>query len=143
MHWGRKILIVYTAFVGVMIFMVVKSFHNTNDLVTDDYYADELKFQDQINATQNALVYKDSIELKQQGDKVELMFPRAFANATEGQVHFYRASDAKKDVTVALQLDPSGEQQFDRKQFEDGFYTVKISWKKENIAYYTEKNIML
>ncbi len=143
MNWGKKILFVYLAFVGVMIFMVVKSFQQDYDLVTPDYYAEELKFQDQIDASNNAAQYNDSIEVSAQQSAVVLQFPAQFAGAATGEVYFYKASNSENDVKQALKLDASGEQSFNRSQFATGAYTVKIKWVYNNTNYYTEKDLFL
>ncbi len=143
MHWGKYIIIVYSVFVGLILFMVFKSLHQNFDLVNDDYYEAELKFQDQIDAAKNAAVFTDSILVSENGDQVQLQFPSVFANNTTGQVHFYKASNAKQDVITGLSLNAEGTQAFDKKQFASGFYTVKLNWTKDNILYYAEKNIVL
>jgi len=143
MSWGKILLVSYLLFIGGMLFMVVKSFQNDYDLVVEDYYADELKFQDQIDATNNAAIYKDSIALHAAATSLQLKFPVVFNTATSGEVYFYKASNAADDVKQPLKLDVNGMQLFDRTHFKAGFYTVKIKWKKDNIIYYTEKNIRL
>lgn len=143
MSWGKILLVAYVTFVGVMLFMVVKSFQQDYDLVTPDYYAAELKFQDQIDASKNAAIYKDSIVIEPTDAAVNLQFPTAFRTSTSGQVYFYKASDSDRDVIQPLELDGSGKQQFNRTTFDKGFYTIKISWTKDNVQYYTEKELYL
>lgn len=143
MSWGKILLVSYLLFIGGMLFMVVKSFQNDYDMVVDDYYADELKFQDQIDATNNASQFKDSIALSAADASLQLKFPAAFYTATSGEVYFYKASNAEDDVKQPLKLDENGMQSFNRTDFKSGFYTVKIKWEKDNINYYTEKNIRL
>lgn len=143
MSWGKILLVAYITFVGVMLFMVVKSFQNDYDLVTEDYYAAELKFQDQIDATINAASFKDSIVIEQNESFVNIKFPDKFTTSTTGQVYFYKASDAERDFIQPLELDGNGNQQFSRSEFQQGFYVVKISWLKDNISYYTEKDLFL
>jgi hypothetical protein len=50
MNWGYKILFVYLAFVAGILLMVFKSSIQKRDLVTPDYYAKELKYQQRIDA---------------------------------------------------------------------------------------------
>ena len=49
MNWGYKILFVYIAFVAGILAMVFGSSSQKVDLVTPDYYAKELKYQDKID----------------------------------------------------------------------------------------------
>ena len=50
MNWGYKILFVYIAFIAGILLMVFKSSTQKRDLVTADYYAKELKYQERIDA---------------------------------------------------------------------------------------------
>lgn len=143
MSWGKILLVTYLTFIGVMLFMVVKSFQQDFDMVNDDYYAAELKFQDQIDATANAVQFADSIIVDRVGETIHVQFPSAFHTATTGELYFYKASDADKDVKQPLQLDGKGTQQFNKSDFSKGFYTVKINWEKNNVKYYTEKELYL
>jgi hypothetical protein len=56
MNWGYKIAITFILFGALIIFMVVKSFQQNIDLVTDDYYQEELKYQQQIDKLENTLL---------------------------------------------------------------------------------------
>ena len=53
-HWGYKIMIVYLFFVVGMVVLVIKSTMQKFELVQPDYYADELKYQTVIDASQRA-----------------------------------------------------------------------------------------
>ena len=53
-NWGYKILLVYGLFVIGIMFLVFKSTQQKYDLVQKDYYADELKYQNVIDASQKA-----------------------------------------------------------------------------------------
>ena len=54
MNWGYKILLVYAVFIAGILFLVYKASSQKMDLVTPDYYEQELKYQSQINATERA-----------------------------------------------------------------------------------------
>ena len=52
--WGNKILIVYVAFGMFILFMVYKAVNTRYDLVSKDYYKEELRYQDRIDRLNNA-----------------------------------------------------------------------------------------
>ena len=52
-NWGTKIALSFVGFCGLMIFMTVKSFNTDFHLVTEDYYAEELQYQDHIDRVKN------------------------------------------------------------------------------------------
>lgn len=143
MNWGRSMLLVYIGFVAIIVFMVVKSFSHDVDLVTDDYYAEELRFQDRIDAEKNALPLKDSIEIAVQGSAVVLQFPAGMSAMQSGEAYFYRASDSDRDIRLPMSPNDSGIVRFDKEAFTKGFYTVKLSWTSDGKPYFVERNIYL
>lgn len=143
MNWGKKVLFLYISFAGLMTFMVIMSFRQKTDLVTTDYYAEELIFQQQIDASNNAKPFMDSIFITLDNNNVLIKFPADFYAQATGEVYFYKASDSEYDHKFPLQLDSIGTQQFNKSTFMKGFYTLKIKWAKENKKYYLEKNIVL
>lgn len=54
-NWGKGIVMVYVLFVAGMLYLVFQSKQQKLDLVVDDYYQQELKFQGQIDAAQRAI----------------------------------------------------------------------------------------
>ena len=54
-NWGHKILGIYFVFITGIAFMVVMSSRQKIDLVTPDYYAEEIKFQEKIDEKNNAI----------------------------------------------------------------------------------------
>ena len=84
MNWGKKVLFLYLGFAGLMTFMVIMSFRQKTDLVTTDYYAEELIFQQQIDASNNAKPFLDSIFINLEGEMVKISFPSNFYSGTSG-----------------------------------------------------------
>jgi len=143
MHWGRSMLLLYVVFIGVILFMVVKSFGHESELVTDDYYAEELKYQERIDAEANALPFKDSVEIRVAGGIIEIQFPSACSNFDKGEAYFYKASDKHSDIVFPLQPDNGRIQKITREQLGNGFYTVKLSWYQGEKKFFMERNIYL
>ncbi len=53
MNFGSKITVLYLSFVGLILTLVFMCFGQKVELVSKDYYAQELKFQDKIDAINN------------------------------------------------------------------------------------------
>ena len=70
MNWGYKILTVYIIFIAGILLLVFKSSTQNQDLVTKDYYEQELKYQQVIDATERANAL--SSEVKFQGESPSL-----------------------------------------------------------------------
>mgnify|MGYP003351831803 CR=1 FL=1 len=48
-NWGWRIVMLYGGFVVLILFLVYKTTTVKDDLVTPDYYAKELKYQEQLD----------------------------------------------------------------------------------------------
>ena len=64
--WGTKITLLYLAFVVLIVTLVTKSMHQTFDLVSGDYYNQELKYQDVIDASKNQAGLSAPVRLYQE-----------------------------------------------------------------------------
>ncbi|MCB9190933.1 MAG: FixH family protein [Flavobacteriales bacterium] len=54
MGWGTRITLFYGSFVAFMLFMVVMAVQQDFDLVADNYYEQEIAYQDRIDQMNNA-----------------------------------------------------------------------------------------
>ena len=143
MNWGTKILIVYIAFVAGIVFMVVKSSTQNTDLVTTDYYAKELKYQDKIDEIKRVSALSAPLQYRISDNALIVSFPKDFAGKKlVGDAVLYCPSDEKKDIkktfTVldeVLELAiPAGSK---------GLYELHISWQDGGVTYYFEKKIFI
>lgn len=99
MSWGYRITILTLGFVCFMTFLVISAFRQDFDLVTEDYYAKELQFQNQIEKQSNQMQLKDSLSCIVSDNNVIIKFPdELIQNNITGEVLFFRPSDADKDV---------------------------------------------
>ncbi|GAB4136187.1 MAG: hypothetical protein Fur0041_10630 [Bacteroidia bacterium] len=144
MNWGLKIVLLYVGFVAMILTMVFMTMQHKVDLVADDYYQQELNYQQQINKMEQAgsLGAKPSVKPDMKGMIIEL--PEELRGADlSGSVYCYRPSDSEKDVTVSLQPDSSGVQLIPADKFVKGLYTVKLNWTKEGNNYYSEYSVYM
>jgi hypothetical protein len=143
MNWGYKILIVYGVFVAGIMFMVFRSANQKMDLVTTDYYAKELKYQDDINATENANALSENVRYEIKGNQVLLHFPKDLSGKTiTGNAVLYCPSDENKDIKqdFSLQDAPLVLQLTARSK---GQFELHITWQAGGVSYYFEQKIFI
>ncbi|MBL0356996.1 MAG: FixH family protein [Chitinophagaceae bacterium] len=100
MNWGYKILFVYLAFVAGIVVMVFKSSSQKIDLVTEDYYAKELKYQDRIDAINRSNALSAPVKYEVVNQQMIISFPKEFAEKKISvTVVLYCPSDDRKDIT--------------------------------------------
>lgn len=144
MNWGWKLAIVYTTFVVAVMTFVFKARSEKIDLVAQDYYVQELRFKERMEAASNANAYYSSISVKRKGDVIWIQLPQEQVNSiTEAHVHFYCPSDADKDVELQLQLDENALATVPVSLLKEGNYLAKLSWLADDKNHYIEKKVTI
>jgi hypothetical protein len=144
MSWGVKITMLYAGFVLFIATMVSMSISQKVDLVSEDYYEQELLFQDKINLFDRTQALSNQLSWQVQKDKLTLDFPAQFrGKQTSGKVFFFRPSDAVLDKSMKIQADTLTTKSISIKTLKKGLYKIQINWEVENIQYYNEGFIQI
>ena len=139
MNWGKGILITIILFLAGTAVMIIIAVNSSYDLVANNYYEQGIKYQDKIDRINrtNALPEKVIIEFLE--NEVLISMPRMFAaGIINGDVKFYRPSDAGRDFKIPLQLDSGNKILISTGKLEKGFWKIQIDWRVETTRYYNE-----
>lgn len=131
------IILSFGLFMTFILVLVVKTYHINTELVSDNYYQQELDYQKQINKMQHT----KSVTHQWQDHDLVLLFPEDSNQAITGKIEFYRPADASKDLAIPIQLNNVGEQRFRRELFAKGLYKMKVDWATTSGAYYYEHDL--
>jgi nitrogen fixation protein FixH len=144
-NFGHKLLLAFILFGILMFYMVYQSLHTNFELVSKDYYQDELAYQQVIDATKNANDLGSKTVVYQKGPVVYLQLPAEMANqSVSGNAYFYCPADAKKDRTIALALNPDGLQEIlIGKEITNGNYQVRVTWTANEKKYYQDNYLQV
>ena len=109
--WGTGIVIAFVAFIAFIMYFVINMNLNkkyVHDLVTEDYYQEELLHQNEIDKVDNAKDLKENVSWKKTDDGILISFPKDldYKNIT-GKVFLYRPSDKKLDSEISISLSNS------------------------------------
>lgn len=142
-NWGNKLILVFILFAVMMSVLVYKSINTHYDLVSKDYYKDELRYQDKIDGMDNAAKVSDVV-VTQDAENVIVNFPKELNKSkTKGEAWFYCATDDMKDKKIPLEIDTSGKQFFPKKELSKTNYILKLSWKIDTLNYFAEKRVII
>lgn len=134
----------YTGFVLLIVTLVSLSISQKVDLVSKDYYEQELQFQNKINLMDRTKLLSEQLSWQVQNDELVLDFPDQFkGQQTSGKVFFFRPSDAVLDKNFELQTDTLNTKSMSIKKLKSGLYKIQINWEVENIKYYNEGFIQI
>jgi len=143
MNWGYKILFVYSAFVVGILFMVFKSSSQRFDLVTSDYYAKELKYQDKIDEMKRTSALSAPVSCELKDGNLVIVFPNDFSGKRlEGEAVLYCPSDQNRDQTKEFSLQDET-LLIPVSAVKQGMYELHLSWKDGAVTYYFEKKLFI
>ncbi|HLI94408.1 MAG TPA: FixH family protein [Puia sp.] len=142
MNWGNKIILVFVLFAGMISYMVYRCIKLPVDLVSDEYYKDELAYQQVIDGTKRANALSGRVELAHAGSGFILTMPAEMRHRPVlGNIFFYCPADASRDRTIPLLPDAMGAQWIPANAIPKGRYRLKISWETQGVSYYAEQNL--
>lgn len=143
MNFGGKIVILYLSFVALILTLVFNCYSMDVDLVSKDYYAQELNFQQRINATNNEKSLPASISHTVNDKTVVLTIDSVLlSNDFKGTITFFRPSDSKKDVSFKMNF-VNNQQIIDAKDLIHGAYKLQLSWTSKQKNYFKEEVIFI
>jgi len=141
--WGWKIAVLYSAFVVMMVTLVVASSRQKIDLVSADYYKDEVAFQKVIDADRNQAQLKGTLVIHADSSTVRVDFPAEFVGkAIKGNITFYNPQAQELDSKVAINS-ADLTTTINRNQLKKTVYTLKIAYAVDGKEYYKEQELNL
>jgi hypothetical protein len=145
-RWPLTISSVYILFILALVAFVIFSQYQSVDLVTKDYYAQELMYQNQIERIQRSKSLSDPVTWKYDSDDkfLTIRFP---ANLDPGLIHgnvlLFRPSDARMDRRIDIKLLTDGSQTVSTKHLSQGLWKLKIFWQLNQTDYYEEGTVVI
>lgn len=116
------------------------------DLVTEEYYPKELKYQEDIQKMTNSAQLRKNIAVTI-SDSLYIVFPLqdsigiAHENIS-GNILIYRPSDKNLDLETQVKLDKHARMVFPLHIFNSGKYTLIVDWKYRGRAFLFKKDIL-
>jgi len=143
-NWGIAIAVFLTAFTLILMTKVIFSISNDFDLVTEDYYEDEIKYQEIIDKMSNSKALQEPLEIIRGKNKLIIQFPTNLnTKDIRGIIKFYRSSNAKLDRDIKIVPDVEFKQTIDLTKFEKGMWRLLIDWSAGGVLYYNEDDLYL
>lgn len=136
MNWGKGIFIFYSLFVIAILWVVVFSFSVDVNLVSEDYYQQEIAYETQIERIKNTASLKNRPSVVLKKSFIELAFPLELT--PKGVIYLFRPSDGLQDRRIAIALGANGTQQVDFSTQEAGKWIAKLTWSQDDKEYYQE-----
>ncbi len=143
MNWGYKILIAYITFVLGILFLVFRSSSERVDLVSNDYYAQELRYQQTIDQTNRANALTAAVTYEFSGNQLFIHFPADFSGKKiTGSLVLYCPADQDRDLRKEFAISDSV---FSIKipPKVKGRYELQLKWQAGGLDYYFVRKIFI
>ena len=144
--WPYAIVTVFVLFATYIGSMVYQAMQTDVNLVSADYYQQELAHQQRIDATARAVALPTPVQIRHEParQRLTLQLPAALAGqAVAGQVHFFRPSNHNLDFTVPLRLAADLQQSINTSKMPLGFWRVQLEFTADGRAYFIEQDLLL
>jgi len=142
-NWGVKIVILYCGFVALIVTLVVASMHQHFDLVSANYYDEEVAYQKVINAGKNDASLSSPIDVHANDSNVIIDFPAELNGvATSGGIQFYSPVNSAWDKDFPAKI-VGHSMHIDRSELRNTKYVLKIDLTAAGKKYYQETEINL
>jgi hypothetical protein len=142
--WGTGITLTLIGFVMAMAFAVYKVMQEDFDLVTSDYYEQELIYQKKIDQKSNALALGEVVALKFSEEGLFIKMPSKLKGRL-GDLHIqmYCVTDDELDFEFSKETWDVEDILIKHKNLQSGKWIAKITFSDGEKAYYFEPEIFL
>lgn len=137
MNWGKWIIVAFVLFVAFIATLVTVCMRQDVDLVSKDYYKEELEYQEQIVRIANTNQLESKPVIQRTQEYLEVNFIQ-FKEIERGHIQLFNPSDPKKDKTFILKPSDTGKQIFAINDVAKGMYRARMQWLMNGKEYYLE-----
>ena len=132
MNWPTSIVLAIISFMIFILSFVYKSIavdQYQHELVSEDYYRDELHYQEEINKLNNSKTLVKDIQLSNSENGIIVKFPEEIAeNEISGLIRFQRLSNMKLDFSEEILLE-GHEHLIPADKLVPGKWSIRVEWK--------------
>ncbi len=144
-NWGTGIVIAFVAFIAFIMYFVITMSTNKkyeHDLVTEEYYKEELLHQKEIDKENNSKELSEKISWTKTSEGIEITFPKYLDHKRiKGKVFLYRPSNKKLDSEISISLS-NHNLLIPKTQLLDGRWNLKIDWEYKGKSYLFRESIV-
>lgn len=143
--WGHGVVAALISFIGFILFMIFifPNGKQNSEMITDDYYQEELVYQDVIDAKNRADQLPEKPSYGQSAAGITISFPADINNANSKiSFQLFRTDDRRLDVKKDVLLDHDRSFTIPAKILAAGNYTLKVFWKKDRLDYQRDYDVV-
>ena len=142
--WPLGIVAIFVCFAAGMTTMVVLACRSNTDLVSHDYYEQEIRFQGRIDSLDRTKPLNATAKFDSAAKSLVIALPAEHAGQNlSGQIQLYRPAAAGLDRKFKLAPDAKGIQTLDLAELQNGLWKVRVAWTVAGQDYFLEQKIVI
>ncbi|WP_140486013.1 FixH family protein [Flavobacterium sp. GSA192] len=145
-NWGTGLVIAIALFMSFILYFVIKVQSNSkydNELVVEEYYKHDARFQEEMERIQNAQDLKQKPIIKYTSEGITIVFPESFASdKITGTVSLYRPSNKKLDFDTPISLS-NPTLLIPKSKLVGGQWGINMEWQYDGKKYLTKEPIYI
>lgn len=129
--------VLFAAYIGSFVYRAMRT---RTELVSANYYEQELGYQDRIAAASSAAALPGGIRLTAGVDRLVIQLPPALAGQViRGEVRFVRPADARLDFTVPFRPTDDLSQEVSMAALQPGHWRVELDFTANRERYFVKE----
>lgn len=144
--WPLAIVGAFALFILGIVTLIIAASSQRADLVSADYYEQEVRYQDQIERLRRTEPFDREIQAKMDAAAGSLVISLPAAHAGRnptGWIRFYRPDAARLDQEFVLNPDAQGRQQLSIAGMSAGLWKVRLEWTVDREEFYADRQIVI
>lgn len=138
-NWGFKIVLFYAGFMTLIVSMVTLAMRERIDLVSKDYYQQEIAFQEKLDRSLNSDSLHIPLQWEVESASIIFRFPAEFKpEELSGDIVLFRPSDKELDRKFTVSASIDGSQVISTDDLAKGVYKIQVHWEGQGKKYYNE-----
>lgn len=145
--WPYAIIASFVLFASYIGYMVQQTMRTSVDLVSDDYYQQELAYQQRMESVARTAALPAPVQLHHNPatQQLTLQLPPSMAGqAVQGTLHFFRPSDKQLDFKLPFAPTGSpGQQLLSTQKLRPGYWRLRLDFTAGSQQYFLEKELSI
>jgi nitrogen fixation protein FixH len=145
--WPYAIVATFVLFAAYIGYMVQRAMRTNVDLVSADYYQQELAYQQRMDSVARTAALPAPVQVRYEGaaQRLTLQLPAALARQkVQGTLHFFRPSDQRLDFKLPFAPTcDSAQQRLSTRKLQPGYWRLRLDFTAGDQQYFLEKELTI
>lgn len=142
MNWGKALTIALIVFATMMAGFIITAARNPEPLVAEDYYVQELRFQERIDEAARARALSAPVRIVLARGGVRVSFPADVqGDEITGKLVLQRPNDPAADRSLEVTADGDGVFSSGDVGLLPGRYNASLHWTAGGVRYFTREEV--